>query len=283
VSSEPTPPLSVHTGPDGSVVWTLDRPAALNSLAPDLVAALDRACADVEDDPAVRSVVLRGRGRAFCAGGDLVTARAARDRGEAGAYFATISAVLTRIADLPVPAVAAVHGCAVAGGLELVLCCDLVVATASTRFGDGHARYGLVPGGGGSVRLPRRIGAARARWLMLTGDDVSAATAERWGLVARTVADDGLDAAVDDLVATLGRRSRDGLRAMKHLLDAGADRSVHDALAAETDACAWHTGSADAGEGMAAFAEKRAPRFGVRDTGPDTASQATRDPAGATP
>jgi enoyl-CoA hydratase/carnithine racemase len=268
-------------------VWTLDRPAALNSLSPDLVAALDRACADVENDPAVRSVVLRGRGRAFCAGGDLVTARAARDRGEAGAYFATISGVLTRIADLPVPTVAAVHGWAVAGGLELVLCCDLVVATASARFGDGHARYGLVPGGGGSVRLPRRIGAARARWLLFTGEDVGAATAEHWGLVARTVADDGLDAAVGELVATLGLRSRDGLRTMKELLDAGADRGVDDALAAETDACARHTGGADAGEGMAAFAEKRTPRFGVRETvphaGQGSGRGSGRDTAGATP
>ncbi|GAA4879119.1 enoyl-CoA hydratase/isomerase family protein [Actinomycetospora straminea] len=247
----------------GCAVLTLDRPESLNSLGSPLVEALDEACAAIEDDPAVRGVLIRGSGRSFCAGGDLAEARRARASGPGGAgrYFATISAVLSRIERLPVPTVAVVHGWAVAGGLELVLCCDLVLAADTARFGDAHARCGLVPGGGGSVRLPRRIGVNRANWLTYTGESVSAATMQQWGLVAEVLPEGELWAGADRLAATLGRRSGAGLRAMKHLSDVGGRLAVDEALALEGAVCARHAESADAAEGFAAFADKREPGF----------------------
>lgn len=249
----------------GVVELVLSRPDALNSLSPDLVAALDRACADVEADDAVRCVVVRGSGRAFCAGGDLPTATAAEAAAPGGAarYFDSISAVLRRVERLPVPVVAAVHGWAVAGGLELVLCCDLVLATASARFGDAHARYGLVPGGGGSARLPRRIGVGPAKWLMYTAESVPAEQMRRWGLVNEVVPDDDLAAATARVTALLAARSPAGLRAMKLLVDAHADLTLDEALAHESRVSARHVAAGGAAEGWAAFAGKREPDFGA--------------------
>ncbi|GAA4711333.1 enoyl-CoA hydratase/isomerase family protein [Pseudonocardia yuanmonensis] len=248
----------------GVMTLTLNRPAALNSLAPSLVDALDEACAAIEVDDAVRVVLLRGSGRAFCAGGDLQAAMAAEaaEPGAAARYFDSISAVLRRIERLPMPVVAAIHGWAVAGGLEIALCCDLVVAADSARFGDAHARYGLIPGGGGSARLPRRIGSGPAKWLMYTAEPVSADQMQRWGLVQLVVPASDLEAAARGLAESLTQRSPQGLRAMKRLVDAQADHTLDEALALESKVSADHVASGGADEGWAAFAEKRQPDFG---------------------
>jgi enoyl-CoA hydratase/carnithine racemase len=121
----------------------------------------------------VRVVVIAGEGRAFCAGADLtqVLDRTADDAepGAENEFLRQVGVVFDRLEAFSKPVIAAVHGLAVAGGLELVLCCDLVVATRSAAFGDAHANYGLLPAGGGSVRLPRRVGPGRAKQLMFTG------------------------------------------------------------------------------------------------------------------
>jgi enoyl-CoA hydratase len=250
---------------DTSVVITLNRPDALNSISPAMIDDLNAALDGIEDRRTLTALVITGQGRAFCAGADL---KAARER-MAGEDAATVNAkflddlrrVLLRIERFPAPAIAAVNGLALAGGLELVLACDLVLAAASARFGDAHANYGLVPGGGSSVRLPRKIGPTRAKQLIYTGDFLPATQMADWGLVNEVVADDDLGEAADALVAKLAEKSPIGLRRMKRMVDDGLDQPVEQALRYELALNAQHAASYDRTEGLAAFAEKRKPKF----------------------
>jgi enoyl-CoA hydratase len=250
---------------DTSVVITLNRPDALNSISPAMIDDLNAALDGIEDRRTLTALVITGQGRAFCAGADL---KAARER-MTGADAATVNSrflddlrlILLRIERFPAPVIAAVNGLALAGGLELVLACDLVLAAASARFGDAHANYGLVPGGGSSVRLPRKIGPTRAKQLIYTGDFLPATQMAEWGLVNEVVADDDLAAAADTLVAKLAEKSPIGLRRMKRMVDDGLDQPVEQALRYELALNAQHAASHDRTEGLAAFAEKRKPKF----------------------
>jgi enoyl-CoA hydratase/carnithine racemase len=173
-----------YAAKDGIARVVLNRPDALNAISPGLLEDLDKVCAAVEGDPTVRAVTLTAAGRAFCAGADLKAVRELSPDAEKWARFMRLwHRVFNRIEALPVPVVAGVHGLALAGGLELTLVADLVVADEAARLGDQHANFGLVAGGGGSQRLPRLIGVARAKQMLLTGSPHDAATAERFGLV----------------------------------------------------------------------------------------------------
>lgn len=249
---------------EGALWLTLNRPAAMNSLTPAVLSAINEALDAAVHDAAVRSVVLTGTGRAFCAGADLKYVRAQTAGGGAAAtsrFLDEVAATMNRLEQYPMPVVAAVNGLALAGGLELVLCCDLVVAARSARLGDAHANYGLLPGGGGSVRLPRKIGPTRAKYLMFTADFVPAAELVAAGLVNFVVDDAELVAAVDDVCRKIASKSRPGLRAMKQLVDDGLQQPVQTALRLELLASALHAHSNDQKEGLAAFEEKRRPEF----------------------
>lgn len=246
---------------DGAVWITLNRPSAMNSISPDVIvgvsAALDMALARND----VRAVVLTGAGRAFCAGADLKYARQARAEEGGSAFLDDLLVLLNRLEAHPQPVIAAVNGLALAGGLEMVLCCDLVVAARSAQFGDAHANYGLLPGGGGSVRLPRKIGPTRAKWLMYTGAFASAQDMEAAGLVNRVVDDAELRDAVTSLVESIAAKSPLGLSRMKTLVNDGLEQPVEVALRQELLMTALHQHSHDIAEGLEAFEEKRAPRF----------------------
>jgi len=164
----------------GAAAWiTLNRPQALNAIDADLLTALDEALSRADRNDALRCVVITGAGRAFSAGADLKAVKSQLS-GDAGAFskgfVSDFLALLERIERFRLPVIAALNGMALAGGLELVLVCDLVIAAESARIGDAHANYGLIPGGGGSVRLPRKIGPMRAKELMFTGAFVPAAS-----------------------------------------------------------------------------------------------------------
>jgi len=245
-----------------NVLWlTLNRPDALNSIDDGLVDGLSAGLDAGERDPSIRCVVLRAEGRAFCAGADLKALRRKTESGGTGAFLDRLLDLFNRLERFPRPVIAAVNGLALAGGLELVLCCDLVIAAQSAKFGDAHANYGLIPGGGGSVRLPRKIGPARAKYLMYTGEFWPAAALERAGLVNLVVPDDELDDAVAALAARLSEKSPLGLGMMKQLVDDGLDQPRDIALRNEVMAVAVHSRSQDWAEGLAAFAEKRKPLF----------------------
>jgi enoyl-CoA hydratase/carnithine racemase len=245
-------------------MWvTLNRPDALNAISPEVVSGIDDALRQAASDDSIRAVVLTGTGRAFCAGADLKFLRGDTG-GETSSFdrfLASVLAMMERIETCPRPVIAALNGMALAGGLELVLCCDLVIAARSAKIGDAHANYGLLPGGGSSVRLPRKIGPTRAKYLLFTGEFVPAADLVAAGLVNEVVDDADLVPAVERLVAKLAPKSPLVLRRMKALVDDGLQQAAPTALRLEILASEAHAHSHDMKEGLAAFEEKRKPKF----------------------
>ena len=253
--------ITCATG-DGIARITLNRPAQLNAISPELLEDLDRACALVEGDAGVRAVTLTAAGRTFCAGADLRAVRElSPDPVRWSAFMGLWHRVFDRIEALPVPVIAGVHGLALAGGLELVLVADLVVADEAARLGDQHANFGLVAGGGGSQRLPRLIGTRRAKELMLLGGWLGAGDALAWGLVNRVVPAGTVAAAVEEMAAGLAAGSASANRTVKTLVNRALDCDLADGLELERRLVAEHMRSADAAEGLRAFAEKRKPVF----------------------
>ncbi|MFM0479575.1 enoyl-CoA hydratase/isomerase family protein [Paraburkholderia strydomiana] len=246
---------------DGAIWLTLNRPEAMNSISPAVVQGLMHGLDLATTSNEVRAVVLCGTGRAFCAGADLKFVRSTGDADGVGSFLGDFLVLLNRLEAFPKPVIAAVNGMALAGGLEMVLCCDLVVAARSAQFGDAHANYGLLPGGGGSVRLPRKIGPTRAKYLMFTGEFVSAGHMKLAGLVNEIVDDPALLEAVGALAASIAAKSPLGLARMKALVDDGLQQPHETALRQELLMSALHEQSHDMHEGLAAFEEKRAPRF----------------------
>jgi len=252
MSTEP-----VRIEPRGRGLWLrLNRPRALNALTMDMAEGLHRGLDLAAADDQVRAVVIAGEGRAFCAGADLGHVLGAEHE-----LLPRLGAVFDRLEAFAKPVIAAVHGPALAGGLELVLCCDLVVAVSSAAFGDVHANYGMFPAGGSTVRLPRRIGAARAKHLMFTGATLPARELAGTDLITCLAEDGQLVTEVDALVATIAGKSPAGIAAMKALVDDGLQVPREVALRRERQQAAAHTRSADFAEGIRAFAEKRQPRF----------------------
>ncbi len=249
----------------GRGAWIrLNRPGALNTLSPRLVEEFDAALTDALHDSEVISVVVTGTGRAFCAGADLKFLGELPEQERAAstaAFLERVFKLMLRLEKFPKPVIAAVNGIATGGGMELVLCCDLVVADATARLGDGHANYGLLPGGGASVRLPRKIGPTRAKYLFFTGELLPAAELVAAGLVNEVAPEGELPAAVDRLVGKLSTKSPLGLRGMKVLADDSLEQPAELALRAELVAGALHSHSFDMQEGVAAFNERRKPRF----------------------
>jgi enoyl-CoA hydratase/carnithine racemase len=232
----------------------LDRPAQLNAISPELLRDLDEACAAIEQDPDVKAVALTGAGRAFCAGADLrVVEEIAPDPDRWRAFMDLWHRVFDRIERLPPPVIAGVHGLALAGGLELMLVCDLVVADEEARLGDQHANFALVAGGGGSQRLPRLIGARRAKELMLLGGWIGARQALDWGLVNRVAPAGTVEAVTLALAKELAEKSGAASRTVKRLVDRGLDVDLRMGLELEKRLVAEHMRSEEAKAGLRAF------------------------------
>lgn len=258
-----TPPVSIEQR--DAVLWVrFDRPQAFNALTPEMVELLDAALTAAEA-PSVRALAVTGSGAAFCAGADLKAVLEASEGQDAGSalkrFLDRAGGVFSRLERLPKPTVAALNGVTMAGGLEVALCCDFIVADPCARLGEGHAKYAQLPGGGGSVRLPRRIGMARAKHLMFTGELLSAAQALQWQLVDLLSEPGQLHARAEALIARCTDKSALGLGRMKQLLQQGLEQPLEVALRAEIDMCELHAYSQDRNEGLAAFAQKRVPRY----------------------
>jgi enoyl-CoA hydratase/carnithine racemase len=249
----------------GRGAWIrLARPKALNTLTPAIVVEINTAIDLALADPNVIAIVLTGTGRAFCAGADLKFLNDLPEdqkNNHTAAFLESVLRLMVRLEKLPKPVIGAVNGLATGGGMELLLCCDLAVAAQSARLGDGHANFGLLPGGGASVRLPRKIGSTRAKFLFFTGELLPAADLVAAGLLNDVVPDAELDQAVDRLVNTLSNKSPLGLSRMKTLVDDGLEQPKEIALRAELVAGGLHAHSFDMQEGIAAFNEKRTPQF----------------------
>ncbi len=241
----------------------LNRPDVLNALNLDLLEELADAVGTVGSDEDVKALVVRGAGRAFCAGADLVLLDTALDNPEALThYIHRLNFCLFQLEELPIPVIAVVHGFALAGGLELVLACDLAIAAEDAHIGDQHANFGLMPGGGSTQRLPRRIGMQRAMELLTTGRRLSGSEAAAWGLVLRAVPVANLDTELENLLSALRGKSRPGLGWIKSVTRRGQDLPLRDGVALEGLAFVQYlTTSPHPREGIQAFREKRQPEF----------------------
>lgn len=233
----------------------------LNLVSKQVTTALGDALTRIEQDGSVRAVVLAGAGaRAFSAGSDVKEFPALQGRVGAGKLVAE-NAVYDQLAMLAVPTVAAVEGDALGGGLELALCCDLRVAAQTARLGMPEVRLGVMPGSGGTQRLPRLIGLARAKELILLGEIIDADTALRFGLVNRVVPPGQAETAARGLAEILASRGPVAVREAKGLLNTTLDGSHAGGPADELAASERVFASDDMLEGFAAFIEKRPPEF----------------------
>lgn len=256
-------PIRTERSEAGVVTLTLDSPERRNALDEELSSQLREAVRGIAADPGARCVVLTGAGKAFCSGADLGEFRR-QDLGGVlprremlGAYYRTF----LDVRDLAVPTIAAVNGPAIGAGLNLALVCDLRIAGASARFGATFVRLGIHPGGGAVYMLTRLLGPARAAEMLLSGQLVDAPRALEMGLVNRLVDDTDLASSAAELAASIAANAPRAVRATKRALRIALDADLVTMLEVEGLAQAATQESADAGEGWAAFRERRAPRF----------------------
>lgn len=256
----------------GTGMWaTFNRPNAMNAISPSFIAELDQVISAANDDDAVSALVITGSGKAFCAGADLrfVESLQGDPTAIANQFLRPLSQMLRRLRSLPKPVIAVVNGHCVAGGLELMLCCDLVVAAErGAAFSDGHARYGLLPAIGGPQGLARSVGMFKAKEMLFTADRYSAEQMERAGMVNWVVPDDELGSFTDQLVAKLATGSQLGIAAMKQMVNDGVDVSWDVAARYDLALNERHLGSGVPQEGVKAFVEGRTPTF-ARGVGAD--------------
>jgi len=248
----------------GAGAWiTLNRPDALNALSFGLMRELGDALAQARSDDAVRALVITGTGRAFCAGADLKEVAEMQAHAKPGDpdFLEVVRTVFDELRTFPKPVIAAVNGLALAGGMELVMACDLVFAAEGARLGDAHSNFGVFPGAGGAALMPRRIGLNRAKYLLFSGDHLSAREMMDMGLVNRVTPDAELVSAVEEFVEKLAQKSPAVLRRMKTVANRSTDQSQQAALTDEMLNLREHSRSYDMQEGLAAFREKRKPIF----------------------
>ncbi|HVM65608.1 MAG TPA: enoyl-CoA hydratase/isomerase family protein [Acidimicrobiales bacterium] len=246
-------------------VVTLHRPDRLNALGTGMVEALQAALDTVASDASTGSLVVTGEGRAFSAGADIAEFATFAGAAQFEAFITQMGGTFAALHALPKPSVAAINGIALGGGLELALACDLRIAAAGARLGVPEVKLGLLPGAGGSARLTRMLPPGAAKQLLLTGEPVTADEALRLGLV-NEVAEDGR-AAVDRALAIavqLAALPAEALAAGKLLVDEAGELSLAGAIAAERAAVTHLFGTPDGAEGVAAFLDKRPPRFDQR-------------------
>ncbi|TCK24531.1 enoyl-CoA hydratase/isomerase family protein [Pseudonocardia endophytica] len=237
---------------DGGVAHlTLNRPHARNAITVELASALHDALLDAAER--ARVIVVRGAGGHFCAGGDFDEVARLRAQGPEAMrpLFETFVGACELIAELPVPVVAAVEGYAMAGGFELIQSVDVAVVREDAVLADNHANLGMIPGGGGSQRLPRLVGPQRALGHILLGERISGAVAAQWGLVHSAAPAERFESTVDGVVANLLAKDPAALTRIKHLVRAGLRGPLTDGLAMETDEIIAHLGEERAGPGLA--------------------------------
>jgi enoyl-CoA hydratase/carnithine racemase len=270
VEHDPSEVPVLYEERDGIAWITLNRPDKLNALNADVFRRLGEALERLEEGPSGVGI-LGGAGRAFAAGADIqdyVDISVEEYR----AFMNVGRAPTDAIGRLSKPVIAAVRGFALGGGFELVLACDLVVAADNARFGLPEPRLGLAPGGGGTQRLPRIVGLARALEVLLAGRVLTGQEAYDWGIANRVVPKEDLEAAAEELALAMLRLAPDALATIKRIAREGLALPLPDALTLEQDETAQLITTPDALEGIAAFVAKRDARFPGREgiaAGPD--------------
>ena len=245
---------------DGIAVVAVNRPKVLNALNPETLQELLSAFMDVESDDAVAVAILTGAGdKAFVAGADI--SRMPDMTPLDGLRFAQLGQLLSQFMEgMTKPIIAAVNGFALGGGTELAMACDFIYAAKTARFGQPEINLGIIPGFGGTQRLPRLIGLARAKELVITGDIISAAEAFRLGLVNKLV-DGDVMAAAKETAKKIAAKGRVAVALAKGAMNRGMDVDLKDALYMELQAFGLVCSTQDKNEGTRAFLEKRKPNF----------------------
>ncbi|WP_370289715.1 enoyl-CoA hydratase/isomerase family protein [Nocardioides sp.] len=253
------PPVRLDIG-EGIATLTLDRPASMNAVTTALAVALEQAVLVADRDDDVNVIVIRGAGGNFCAGGDFEEVQRLRAEGPGSlrSLFECFHAACAAVEAARVPVVAVVEGVAMAGGFELMQACDLVLVSDRARISDNHVNHGMVPGGGGSQRLPRALGRQQSLGLLLTGDRLSGQEAVAAGLAYRSFPAETFDDDVAAVVARLASRRPEATSTIKRLVRDGLALPLTEALAMETDAVVRHI-CGEAG-GVGAFAAPRKER-----------------------
>jgi enoyl-CoA hydratase/carnithine racemase len=246
---------------NGVVTLTLNRPEAMNSLSFPMLLDLKAAVDGLEFDPQARCLIVTGAGdRAFCAGADLKE-RATLSEDEVRRYIQTIRTVFTQVDNLPIPAIAAVNGAALGGGTELALACDLRVVAEEATLGLTETTLAIIPGAGGTQRLPRIIGKAKAKEMILLGRRIGAREALEIGLANRVVPGQSLLDEARSLAAVLAQNGPVALKAAKRAIDRGLEMDLASGLVFESTCYEMTIPTEDRREGLAAFREKRKPVY----------------------
>jgi enoyl-CoA hydratase len=244
---------------DGRVgTITLNRPQALNALNSQVMNEVTTAAAEFDADPGIGAIIITGSAKAFAAGADI---KEMADLSFAEVFAADFFAAWSKLAAVRTPTIAAVAGHALGGGCELAMMCDVLIAADTAKFGQPEIKLGVLPGMGGSQRLTRAIGKAKAMDLILTGRTIDAAEAERSGLVSRVVPADDLLAEAGKVAATIAGMSLSAARMAKEAVNRAFDSTLAEGLLYERRLFHSAFATDDQSVGMAATTEKRAPNF----------------------
>ena len=245
---------------DGIAIVTIDRPEALNALNSTVITELEQVVAALESDRDVRCLILTGEGRSFVAGADIgeqypLDLDGGRRWGQRG------SALMRRIEKLEFPTIAAVNVFALGGGCELALSCDIILASEKAKFGQPEVNLGIIPGFGGTQRLPRLVGKGMAKYLIMGAEHISAEEALRIGLVQKVVAPEALMEEAERVANLILSKAPVAIQMAKCAINVAEDADMRTGVAYEAEAYTTCFQAADRVEGMSAFLEKRDPKF----------------------
>lgn len=249
---------------DGVALLALNRPDRLNSFNAEMHEEMRQAMKAIKKDESVRCLVLTGEGRGFCAGQDLNDRNVAADTAMPDLGISVeknYNPLIRNLHDLPMPVICAVNGVAAGAGANIALACDIVVAARSASFIQGFSKIGLIPDSGGTWTLPRLVGTARAKALMLLSEKVSAEQAEAWGMIWKCVDDDTLMDEVIAMAKSLAKQPTRGFDLTLRAVNAANTNTLDEQLDLERDLQRLAGRTDDYREGVAAFMEKRAPNF----------------------
>ncbi|WP_328353097.1 enoyl-CoA hydratase/isomerase family protein [Mycobacterium sp. NBC_00419] len=239
---------------------TLNRPEQLNAINVELGVELQQAIARLGSDPDVNVIIIRGAGGNFCAGGDFAEVERLREQGPDAlrTLFEAFRRACDAIAAIEIPVVAAVEGVAAAGGFELLQAADIVLTSDDARIADNHVRFGMIPGGGSTARLPRLVGVQQAMGLLLSGDRLTGTQAVGLGLAYRSFPHSEFNRATEEFVTTMAGRERSALVTIKRLVISGLSESLAAAVDDELDAVVNHISQGAGRNGASAFSKRGA-------------------------
>jgi enoyl-CoA hydratase len=242
---------------DNIRIITLNRPERLNAMNFQIAVDLESVIAEIEEDEQARAVILTGAGRAFSAGGDI------KDMADPNAKNPPLGRYIffNKVEDVSKPVIAAINGICIGGGLELALCCDFRITSDAAKFGQAEVKLGIMPGGGGTARLPRLIGPGRAKEFLYFGDFIDAQEAYRIGLVNKVVPPEGLMDEAMKWAQELAERPPLSLKMIKDCVNIGMQMDLLSAIDYEAKCAKMLFTTEDSVEGTTAFVEKRKPNF----------------------